>query len=52
MRDADYIEALEKAKRCLHDLPALIRHVRDRLPTYEPELKAKLTKALIQGCDS
>lgn len=52
MRDAAYIDGLQRALRCLHDLPALIRHVRDRVPTYEPELKDLLTKALVQGCDA
>lgn len=49
--DAEYVEGLEAAKRCLHDLPALVRHVRDQVPEYDWPLKALLTRALIQGCD-
>lgn len=51
MSDASYVEGLEQAKRCLHDLPALVRHVRDQVPEYDVELKAKLTRALLLGCD-
>lgn len=52
LRDGAYINGLQRAKRCLHDLPALVRHIRDQVPEEDHELKALLTRALIQGCDT
>lgn len=52
MADAEYLEGLAHAKRCLHDLPELVRHIRDQVPEYDHALKAKLTRALLLGCDT
>lgn len=49
--EADIIQGLEQALTCLADMTALLRYIRARVPTYEPNLKTLITRQLIKGCD-
>ena len=47
----DYIMGLEHALECIEHMTKLLKYIRSKLPSYEPELYAMITNQLSKGCD-
>jgi hypothetical protein len=47
----DYVNGLEHALECISDMARILRHVRSKVPSREPELLALITNQLVKGCD-